>query len=236
MRLRASLSFEPEADGAFSFKYLISGFKWFASAADGQVALALARTNDSPGSRGLSAFIVPLHKINRPSLPASITAQLKESEDKAGLSSTPFNGVLLHRLKNKLGTKMVPTVELELKGAVGELVGQEGRGVSLISSVLNLTRLYSASGSSAGISRSLQIATAYANARRVGTPGVSPPGTLLKDLPLHASRLARVNVTHRAILQLLFLSFILLGKSEAGQITSREATRLRLLTPVAKGL
>lgn len=43
---------------------------------------------------------------------------------------------------------MVPTAELELDEAVGELIGQEGRGVALISSVLNLTRLYSATGSS----------------------------------------------------------------------------------------
>lgn len=89
--------------------------------------------------------------------------------------------------------------------------------------------------SPAGISRSLQIATAHASVRKVGTPGVKPPGILLKDLPLHASRLARVSVTHRAILQLVWLSVILLGRSEAGDLTPREANRLRLLTPVAKG-
>lgn len=83
------------------FQYLISGFKWFSSAADGQVALALARTNPdlSLGSRGLSAFIIPIHKKNRPSLPPSVEARVKETDERKGHTHSPYNGIYIHRLK-----------------------------------------------------------------------------------------------------------------------------------------
>ena len=107
---------------------LLDGFKWFASAADGHIALALARTDPdkSRGARGLSLFIVPLRRENRPPLPPGVT--LPADSD----PHSSFNGIRVHRLKNKLGTKFVPTAELALNGAVGELVGEPGRGVALI--------------------------------------------------------------------------------------------------------
>lgn len=228
-------------------QYILNGFKWFSSATDGDVALALARTDPDPakGSRGLSLFLVRLR------------------DDKTG----KLNGIRVHRLKNKLGTNMVPTAELELEGCLAELVGQEGRGefqppstkrltffletqlmgrsrnscslrsltgVACIASVLNITRLYSANGTVAALGRGLQIATSYAQVRRVGTPGVAPPGSLLASLPLHTSRLARIAVLHRALLQLVFHVIHLLGASEARMATPADEARLRLLTPVCK--
>ena len=39
----------------------------------------------------------------------------------------------MHKLKNKLGTRQLPTAELNLSGTKAELIGAAGRGVKLIS-------------------------------------------------------------------------------------------------------
>lgn len=196
----------------------------FSSAADGHLSLALARTHPdaSLGSRGLSLFAVPLRRVDRPPLPPGFTVP---SDARAPHSK--LNGIRIHRLKHKLGTRHVPTAELELDGAVGELIGQPGRGVAIISAVLNITRLYSGSGSVASIARSHAIAASYALQR-------STRGTLLADLPLHTRSLARVNVTYAALAALLWHTAALQSKAEAGLASEREQRRLRILTPTLK--
>lgn len=166
-----------------------------------------------------------MRKQDRPPVPA--TASYTDET----AATSPFNGIKVHRLKNKLGTRHVPTAELELCGAIGELIGQEGRGVAQIASVLNITRIYSATGCVAAIARSLEVASSYAQVRAVGVQGRA---TLLKDIPMHADRLARVGVCYRALLQLYFPTTLLLGKAETGTATPRELRRLRMLTPVCK--
>ena len=188
--------------------FVLDGFKWFSSATDGDIALALARTHPDTrkGSKGLSLFLVHIRDPN--------TGRL--------------NGIRVHRLKRKLGTKYLPTAELELDGCVGQLVGDLGRGVATISSVLNITRLYSASGAVGGLSWGLRSATAYAAVR----PALG--GTMLNNLPLHNDQLLKVTVLYRAYLQIFFNNVLLMGAAEAGTATQRERTRLRLLTPALK--
>lgn len=107
----------------------ISGFKWFSSATDADVTMLLARTHEpdpsvapgtmKDGSRGLSLYL----------------ARVRDDQGK-------LNGVRIHRLKDKVGTKALPTAELELDGMVGQLVGQKYRGVKNISAILNITRIH----------------------------------------------------------------------------------------------
>ncbi|KDN40016.1 acyl-CoA dehydrogenase/oxidase C-terminal, partial [Tilletiaria anomala UBC 951] len=212
--------------------YLLDGFKWFSSCPDGNMALALARTSSSAsgaGSAGLSLFLLPLRKSARRPIPAHLQRFVPDNNP-----HNDYNGIRMHRLKKKLGTELVPTAELELDGAIGELIGHEGRGVFYIASVLNLTRLYSASGTCAAISYALNIATDYAGRRRVNATHDAPRGTLLSEVPMHVERLARVNVTHRALLQLVFGTIALLSLSEARRATPEQDVLLRLLTPIAK--
>lgn len=189
-------------------KFVISGFKWFSSATDGDIALALARTNTdlTQGSKGLSLFLIKIR------------------DDATG----KLNGIRVHRLKRKLGTKYLPTAELELDHCIGELVGPLGRGVATISSVLNITRLYSAGGAVGALSWGLRSATAYAQIR----PALG--GGRLDTLPLHTDQLLKVTVTYRVFLQIFFTNVLLMGASESGQATKRDQTRLRLLTPALK--
>ncbi|SNX81430.1 uncharacterized protein MEPE_00135 [Melanopsichium pennsylvanicum] len=195
---------KPEAGDQF----VISGFKWFSSATDGDIALALARTSEdfSLGTKGLSLFLIKIR------------------DDATG----KLNGIRVHRLKKKLGTKYLPTAELELDGCIGELVGQLGRGVATISSVLNITRLYSAGGAVGALSWGLRSATAYAQIR----PALG--GGKLDKLALHTDQLLKVTVLYRVYLQIFFSNVLLMGAAEAGTATKREQTRLRLLTPALK--
>jgi len=71
----------------------------------------------------LSAFLVHLHKPD---------GSLKKE-------------IEVLRLKNKLGTKPVPTAELLLKGVEAILISRRGKGVSFMGGMLNITRLYNAS-------------------------------------------------------------------------------------------
>lgn len=140
----------------------INGFKWFSSATDSDVALMLARTDAS-----LGLFMAPMRR---------------EAQDRpqqaGGRVLTELNGIRLQRLKDKLGTKSLPTAELELKGVRAWLIGREGHGVREISTILNLTRLHTAAGGVGYWSRGLQISRAYAKIRGIR-------GGLLQDNPQH---------------------------------------------------
>src|SRR3712207_9487255 len=76
------------------------GRKWFTSAATSQMALTLARPEGNPeGGRGLALFYL-------------------EARDEDG----SLRGIRIDRLKEKLGTKKLPTAELTLDGAPAEPV------------------------------------------------------------------------------------------------------------------
>ncbi|MGZ4193536.1 MAG: acyl-CoA dehydrogenase family protein [Solirubrobacteraceae bacterium] len=62
-------------------------------------------------------------------------------------------GMEFQRLKDKLGTRSLPSSEVEFRGAVGRLVGDEGRGVPAIIRMVNHTRLDCLLGSTTGLRR-----------------------------------------------------------------------------------
>ena len=109
----------------------VDGFKWFSSATDAPVALLLART---PEKSGLSCFLAPTKRIVR-------------ADGDGGEEAEELNGIRIQRLKSKLGTRALPTAELELRGTRAWLVGEEGRGVKVIAGMLNVTRLHNAGAS-----------------------------------------------------------------------------------------
>jgi alkylation response protein AidB-like acyl-CoA dehydrogenase len=190
--------------------YTLNGFKWFSSAAEGNMSVALARTGSlSEGSRGLSLFVIPLRH---------------------GAYPTPLsNGVKMHRLKNKIGTHGVPTAELELHQTRGWLVGGLGQGVKSVATILNITRVHSAVHLVGSLQRCLAIARAYAQVRTINAGR-----TKLADTPLHVATLADATLLYTALTHLSFGAVELLGKSECGLASESEEMRLRLLTPAIK--
>ncbi|KAI8089846.1 acyl-CoA dehydrogenase/oxidase [Halteromyces radiatus] len=195
-------------------KWKISGFKWFSSATTADMTMLLARTIDpdtglvQQGSRGLSLFVAEMRKPD---------GQL--------------NGVRVHRLKDKYGTKGLPTAELELNGMEAHMVGQPGRGVATIASILNITRIYSAVGTLCSLRRCLAIAKDFALKRQVGN-------RTLDKTPLHITTLARLELIFRASAQISFYAVQLLGRTEClpenDPQRQQDMEVLRLLTPIAK--
>ena len=71
------------------------GRKWFTSVITANVALAVTRPEGNPdGSEGLALFYVPIRDAD-----------------------APADGIYVNRLKDKLGTRKLPTAELTLDGA-----------------------------------------------------------------------------------------------------------------------
>lgn len=205
---------EPNVPGS---SYILNGFKWFSSATDSNVSLALARTGHiSGGSRSLSLFLVPLRLplIAPPNGP---------------VPSSTSNGIFVHRLKNKFGTQIVPTAELSINGAEAYLLGSLNTGVKSIIPVLNITRMHSAAGSIGYVRKALAIAQAYAYVRRVQGQSV-----LLKNVPIHTEELAKISLVYRGLTHFFFGVAHLLGKEECKTASEDDKRRLRLLTPTVK--
>jgi alkylation response protein AidB-like acyl-CoA dehydrogenase len=198
-------------------EYILNGFKWFSSATDSDVAVALARTGDPKhGSRSLSLFLVPLRLplFRGPSEP---------------VPTSNSNGINIHRLKNKIGTHALPTAELSLDSSKAFLLGPLNQGVKNITPVLNITRVYSAVASLGGVRRCLSIASSFANVR-----SIEGGKRLLKDSPLHVAHLASIALVYRSLTHLVFGTIRLLGKVECNTATAEERRRLRVLTPTVK--
>ena len=96
--------------------YFLDGFKWFSSATDGDVALALARTDPDvkKGARGLGLFLIKLRlspeetKQRIEAIKATSGAVAGEREENEAEASR--NGIRIHRLKEKFGTKVSSTL------------------------------------------------------------------------------------------------------------------------------
>ncbi|KAI1409306.1 hypothetical protein F5Y13DRAFT_203721 [Hypoxylon sp. FL1857] len=207
----------------------IDGFKWFSSATDSDVTVLLART-----SQGISAFLTPMRR--------RVRRRNAVSEGMSDGDATELNGIKIQRLKEKLGTKGLPTAELELKGARGWLIGQEGKGTKEISAILNITRIYAAAGGVSYWSRGLAVCRAFSKVRKAR-------GRFLYDHPQHVLWMAAEAVKYWAAAQFTFFGIALLGCSTQGweatakntpsetlipQDFAHQAALLRLLTPVIK--
>jgi len=183
----------------------LTGRKWFTSAITSQLALTLARPEGNPaGGKGLALFYV-------------------ETRDGAGMP----NRMLINRLKDKLGTRKVPTAELDLDGTPAELVMGTGDGIRNIAPLLNITRTWNSVCAAAFMRRGLALARNYAQ-RRIAF------GAPLAQQPLHVDTLAGIEAEFQGALQLTFFVVELLGRSEAGRASGEQAGLLRLLVPIAK--
>jgi len=101
-------------------EFRLYGRKWFTSAITSQMALTLARPEGNPpGGRGLALFYL-------------------ETRDENGRP----NNLEINRLKDKLGTRKVPTAELTLNGTPAQLVMGTTDGIRNITPLLNITRLW----------------------------------------------------------------------------------------------
>ncbi|HKZ74980.1 MAG TPA: acyl-CoA dehydrogenase family protein, partial [Steroidobacteraceae bacterium] len=183
------------------------GKKWFTSAATSQMTLTLARPEgNGPGGSGLALFYL-------------------ETRDSAGA----LNGIRIERLKDKLGTRKVPTAELTLDGAAAQLVAGRANGTRNIEPMLRITRAWNSVCAISYMRHGLLLAQDYA-ARRLAF------GAPLAEQPLHRETLADLDAESAGAFLLTFELIELLGRDEAGELDDRGRALLRLLTPLAKAV
>ena len=86
-------------------------------------------------------------------------------------------GMEFQRLKDKLGTRSLPSSEVEFRGISGRLIGEEGRGVPAIIRMVNHTRLDCLLGATTGLRRGTLEAIHHARHRAAfGALLVRPAG------------------------------------------------------------
>lgn len=176
--------------------YALTGHKWFTSAPMSDVFLTLAQ---APG--GLSCFLLP-----------------------RVLPDGSRNPIHLQRLKDKLGNRSNASAEIEYDGAVGWLVGEEGRGVRTIIEMVSNTRLDCVVGGAAGMRYGTVRAVHHARHR-------STFGTRLADHPAMANVLADLAVESEAA---TLVAMRLAGASDRAAADDGEAAFRRLALAVTK--
>jgi alkylation response protein AidB-like acyl-CoA dehydrogenase len=184
-------------------QWALHGQKWFCSNADAGLALVLARPEDSPpGTTGLSLFLLPR------TLP----------------DGTP-NRYRIERLKDKLGTRGMPSGEIRLEGALAWLVGDPRQGFKQMADMINMSRLSNGMRAAGIMRRALTEALFVARNRKAfGKP--------LIELPLMRRQLLKLMLPAEAARSVLFFTAEELRQADAGDDSARK--RVRLLTPLIK--
>lgn len=131
-------------------QWLLTGDKYFSSNVGAELAVVAARPESSshaqdaratPGPKGLALFLVP-----------------RQREDGR-------LNYFIRRLKPKIGTRSVPTGEVELRDSEAYLLGKQEWGIYLILESLNLSRVGNIVGSVALAQRALADALTFAEGR-----------------------------------------------------------------------
>eukprot|EP01147_Barroeca_monosierra_P008536 gene8536-983_t len=177
--------------------YFLNGHKWFTSAPMSDAFLTLAQT-----SNGLSCFIVPRW-----------IPQTGERNE----------GLRFQRLKSKIGDRSNASSEVEYHNAYGELLGQEGRGISVILEMVQNTRLDCSVGSSALMRRALLEAINHVGHRKAF-------GNVLLNSPPMAAVIADLTVESEAATALAFRVAATFDK----HATDHEKDLGRIITAIAK--
>ena len=175
--------------------YELVGHKYFVSAPMCDAFLLLAQ---APG--GLSCFLVPRWRPDGTKNPLQIV-----------------------RLKRKMGNVSNASSETELRGALGWMVGPEGRGVATIIEMVAMTRFDCMIGSSAGMRMAVAQTIDHCRQRKAF-------GALLIDQPIMTAVLADLAIESEAALTLTMR----LGRALDHRDEAHEDLLVRLATAVGK--
>ncbi|ELR71523.1 Acyl-CoA dehydrogenase [Fulvivirga imtechensis AK7] len=175
--------------------YQLTGHKWFCSAPMSDAFLTLAQT-----AHGISCFLLP-----------------------RWLPDGTKNHFRIQRLKDKLGNRSNASSEIEFDSAQAWLMGEEGRGVSVILEMVALTRYDCMIGSSALMRRGLTEVLHHIQHRKTF-------GHFLVDQPLMQNVVADLCLESEATLAMTYRTALCLENSAKEE----EKLLLRLLTPIGK--
>ena len=175
--------------------YELVGHKWFCSAPMCDAFLTLAYTD-----KGLSCFLLPRHRPDG-----------------------TRNQFYIQRLKNKLGNWANASSEVEYRGALAWMIGEEGRGVPTIIEMVALTRFDCMIGSSSLMRQALTQAAHHCAHRKVG-------GRVLAEQALMQNVLADLALESEAALALTMR----MGKALDNPHIDQEDKFARLVTAIGK--
>ena len=179
--------------------YELVGHKWFTSAPMCDAFLVLGQA-----AGGLSCFLVPRWRPDGSK-----------------------NPIQVQRLKNKMGNVANASSEIELRGALGWMVGEEGRGVPAIIEMVAMTRFDCMIGSTAGQRQAVAQAVNHALDR-------SAFGKRLIDQPLMRNVLADLQLEVEGSLAITMRMGEALDRSLAPGGDEHEKLLLRLGLPTGK--
>jgi alkylation response protein AidB-like acyl-CoA dehydrogenase len=193
--------------------WLLNGFKWFSSNCDGEVFVVLAKpVGAHDGVRGIAPFLVMKHRLDG-----------------------SRNGMKIRQLKDKLGTKAVPSGEVELVDAEafmmapsgdGNGVAGDGHGLARLMALTNVARIGIATMGLGCARRALVESLCYARAR-------SAWHKKLDDQPLMRRKLAEMIVDVEAAQALVFDQYSPANHRRSGGVNSTPE-RLRIGGALAK--
>jgi alkylation response protein AidB-like acyl-CoA dehydrogenase len=174
----------------------LTGHKWFCSNVDAEAVLVTARVNGGEGTKGLRTFL---------------------------LETRGNPGVVIERLKPKLGVRSMATGEVTLTDASAEEVGS----FAAMTDMLNLSRLYNAVASVSLISRAVLESRTYIEQREAfGRPII--------EFPLAQETFFDIEAEHVGAMLLTFEAVDALCRADAGDEDA--AKLLRILTPIVKAV
>lgn len=175
--------------------YKLVGHKYFVSAPMSDAFLVLAQ---APG--GLSCFLLP-----------------------RWCPDGSKNAMQIQRLKDKMGNVSNASCEVELRGALAFMVGEEGRGVRTIIDMVAMTRFDCMVGSSAGMRQAVAQIVHHCTSREAF-------GKRLSDQPLMQNVLADLAIEQEAALTLTMR----LGRALDHRDEEAENLLVRIGTSVGK--
>jgi putative acyl-CoA dehydrogenase len=108
------------------------------------------------------------------------------------VAERPHPGFRIQRLKDKMGGRCLASSEVEFESLPARILGEEGRGVAVMSTQINYTRLDTMMGVAGMLRRMLAEAVHHARHR-------SAFGALLADQPLMQSVLADIAIESEAM-------------------------------------
>lgn len=179
--------------------YELVGHKWFTSAPMCDAFLVLAQTDS-----GLSCFLVPRWRPDGSK-----------------------NPIQVQRLKNKMGNVSNASSEIELRGALGWMVGDEGRGVPAIIEMVAMTRFDCMVGSTSGQRQAVAQAVNHAMGRAAF-------GKTLIDQPLMRNVLADLQLEVEGSLAITMRMGEALDNTTLDPDNEHEKLLLRLGLPAGK--
>lgn len=188
-------------------RWLLNGSKWFCSNVDAKAIATLARpVGAQEGLKGLALFLVPGQRAD----------------------GSP-NGIRIKRLKDKLGTRSVPTAEVDFVDAEAFILSShtsadsEARGFNRMMTMVNASRL-GVSAMGLGIMRRSFLEAAIYAARRTAF------GKRLDELPMVRETLVGMVVALEAASHIIFET-----ASLASATGDEKGRRLfRVLVPLSK--